>query len=154
VLAYSGVSKTLSVPVVAKIMEMSTPYQSMARVFFLMLLYMLFLMSLMMMVAIRISPLYGLTATIVFHIFGYIASPEFFNSLLKLSEQQRYIANLIAAWLSPLQHATYYMHNFGFDRLPRLWHSYLLFGAGTLILSYLIHRSVKNYSFHFIREEI
>lgn len=152
-LAYSGAGKSLSVPVMAKIMEMSSPYQSTVRVFILMLLYMLLLMSLMMMVTIRISPQYGLTATIVFHIFGYIASPEFFTTLLKLNENQIYIANLVAAWLSPLQHATYYMHNFGFDKLPQLWHSYLIFGTGTLIIGLLLHQGAKKYSFHFFQEE-
>ena len=45
-----------------------------------------------------------------------------------------YRANLIAAWLSPLQHATYIMHNFGYDRLPTIGQTHLIFGGINFIL--------------------
>ena len=37
-------------------------------------------------------------------------------------------------WLSPLNHATYHMHNFGYDLLPRLWQTEAVFAALILLL--------------------
>lgn len=152
-LAYSGAGKAMSVPALPKIMELSTPLQSTGSVILLMLLYMLLLISLMMLVTICSTPYLGMIATLVFHVFGYIANPDLFRTIFRLNDQQTYIANLIAAWISPLQHATYNMHNFGYDRLPLLWQSYILFVVFTLLFVFLIQRNIKKYSFPFVREE-
>ena len=42
--------------------------------------------------------------------------------MLQLPDELMYKANVAVGWLSPLNQATYQMHNFGYDLLPRLWH--------------------------------
>ena len=54
-----------------------------------------------------------------------------------------------AAWLSPLQHATYTMHNFGYDLLPRLHVSYLILGGLTVLLMALAAIKMHTFQFNF-----
>ena len=56
-------------------------------------------------------------------------------------------------WLSPLNHATYHMHNFGYDLLPRLWQTYAIFGALILLCFLLALRAIRKYSFNFTGTE-
>ena len=73
--------------------------------------------------------------------------------MLKLPDEAYYIANVTIGWLSPLNHATYHMHNFGYDRLPRLWQSYLIFGI-LILVGYLASiRAAKKYNFSFTGTE-
>lgn len=60
-----------------------------------------------------------------------------------------YKANVAVGWLSPLNHATYYMHNFGYDLLPRLWQTYLIFGGAIIVLFYAALRGMRKYNFNF-----
>lgn len=59
------------------------------------------------------------------------------------------IANVIIGWLSPLNQATYHMHNFGYDKLPRLWQSYCIFIGLSVILYFASIRGAKRYNFSF-----
>lgn len=62
----------------------------------------------------------------------------------------RYIVSIsVRQRISPLNHATYYMHNFGYDLLPRLWHSYLILGVWILLNILLIRRLARRYQFNF-----
>ena len=76
-------------------------------------------------------------------------NPEFIAKVLKLPQEQMRMANILFGWLSPLNHATYYMHNFGYDNLPKLWVSYLFFILGSLVLLWLSFKKMKNYTFEF-----
>jgi hypothetical protein len=68
---------------------------------------------------------------------------------MQLDNEQMYIANLWAAWLSPLQHATYHMHNFGYDLLPRMWMTYAIFGVLIALCFILALRAMRKYNFNF-----
>ena len=60
--------------------------------------------------------------------------PDTIQLILKLPDEAYYIANVIIGWLSLLNQATYHMHNFGYDKLPRLWQSYCIFIGLSVIL--------------------
>ncbi|MCD7946389.1 MAG: hypothetical protein LUF81_07275 [Clostridiales bacterium] len=69
--------------------------------------------------------LFSTAAFFVFSLYGFLLSPKWLEALLGLSEEELYWANVAVGWLSPLNHAAYHMHNFGYDLLPRLWQSCL-----------------------------
>ena len=58
-----------------------------------------------------------------------------------------------AGWASPLNQATYHMHNFGYDLLPRLWQTYLIFLAVIAGLMFGILRAIRKYNFMFLGTE-
>ena len=80
---------------------------------------------------------------------GFLLNPQFFKDILKLNDQEMYIANVATGWISPLQHATYHMHNFGYDRLPRMWQTYVIFGILIFLFSIIAFSSIRKYNFDF-----
>ena len=64
-----------------------------------------------------------------------------------------YKANVAVGWLSPLNQATYHMHNFGYDLLPRLWQTYLIFLVLIAGLMVGILRAIRKYNFMFLGTE-
>ena len=53
----------------------------------------------------------------------------------------------ITGWISPLNHATYGMHDFGYDVLPSVGQSCLIFLLILLIMSLFSLRTLKQYNF-------
>ena len=92
-------------------------------------------------------------AIFVFSLYGFLLSPKWIQTLLQLSEEELYWANVVVGWLSPLNHAAYHMHNFGYDLLPRRWQSYLLFGLLIALCQVLTILTVRQYPFNFSGEE-
>ena len=41
------------------------------------------------------------------------------------------------------------MHNFGYDLLPRLWQTYIIFGVAIVLLYALTLLALRRYNFHF-----
>lgn len=78
-------------------------------------------------------------------------NPEIFTKLFHLSEGQEYKANVLTGWLSPLNHATYYMHNFGYDYLPKIWMSCVIFLILIVVCIVIIVKKMKKYEFQFQR---
>lgn len=74
---------------------------------------------------------------------GYFSKS--FSSGWRLS----YRANILCGWLSPLNHATFPMHNFGYDYLPQIKISILLFLAVICILLFISRKCIKRYNFTF-----
>lgn len=72
---------------------------------------------------------------------------------MKLPDEAYYIANVIIGWVSPLNQATYHMHNFGYDKLPRMWQSYLIFFVLVAVLYIAAIRAAKGYQFTFTGTE-
>ena len=60
---------------------------------------------------------------------------------------------IILLSLSPLNQATYHMHNFGYDLLPRLWQTYLIFLVLIAGLMVGILRAIRKYNFMFLGTE-
>lgn len=151
-LGYSGVGAEIALPASVKVMELSTPYTCAASIFLLLTLYLTFLVTLMMAFNICRSRFMGVVSVFAVNFYGLLLNPNTIADIFKLSEYQQYIANALTGWLSPLNHATYYMHNFGYDYLPRLWMSCVLFLLLILLNVYVVLRGMKKYEFEFLQK--
>ncbi len=148
-LAFSGMGAELALPASIKIMVMSYPYQCAGHVFLLMTLYTLFLVSFMFMINLRKGKFWGVVSVFIISIVGLLLNPQIFMDIFRLPEAVAYKANVAVGWLSPLNHATYYMHNFGYDYLPRLWMTYAIFVFLIALCLWSARRSMKKYNFKF-----
>ena len=148
-LGYSGGWKKVNVSVMVKTLEMSFPVQCAATIIGLMILYVLFLTSVFLLVNLFKDKAAGTVSVFVISVYGLIVNPNTFNVFLNLDERKMYIVNLIAAWTSPLAHATYDMHNFGYDLLPKIWTSATIFGCAILLCIFLALKAARHYDFYF-----
>ena len=153
ILGYSGAGKAVALPASVKVLEMSTPYACMATIFGLMLLYALLVAFLMLSFNMHLGQRAGAVSVFVFNLYGLVLNPELIRTVFHLPEHLQYKANVAAGWLSPLNHATYYMHNFGYDLLPRLWQTYVIFAVLIALCFLTVLRAARNYSFHFTGTE-
>ncbi|MGI6174958.1 MAG: hypothetical protein ACOYJC_02105 [Christensenellales bacterium] len=153
ILGYSGAGEAVALPALVKTLEMSTPYACMATIFLLMLLYTLLMTFIMLTVHLRKGQLAGVISVFAFSLFGFLLNPQLLKAVFKLPDQLMYKANVAMGWISPLNHATYHMHNFGYDLLPRLWQTYALFGGLIALCFWLALRAVRWYNFNFTGTE-
>lgn len=153
ILGYSGAGKAVALPALVKTLEMSTPYPCMATIFILMLLYALLMAFIMLTFNIRKGQIAGVVSVFVFSLFGFLLNPQLLKTIFKLPDELMYKANVAVGWMSPLNHATYHMHNFGYDLLPRLWQTYVIFGVLIVLCFILALRSVRKYNFNFTGAE-
>lgn len=150
ILGYSPAGKAVALPSSVKTMEMSTPYECMAVIFLLMLLYTLLCVFIMFFVNLRRGKFWGIASVFAFSLYGFLLNPQFFKSILGIEDEHYfYIANVATGWASPLNHATYYMHNFGYDLLPRLYHSYMIYAGLIGLLFVFSYLAVRRYNFRF-----
>jgi hypothetical protein len=89
----------------------------------------------------------GVVSGFVFSLYGFLVSPE--TIVLITGKSNELYINTVSAWASPLQQATYHMHNFGFEFLPRLWQTYLIFGVLIIVFICISKIGVKKYNFVF-----
>lgn len=153
ILGYTNAGKRVAIPALVKTLEMSWPYQSMASIFALMLGYTGVMVMIMLVCNLRFGQAAGVVSVLVYSIYGILMQPDTIQLLLKLPDEAYYIANVTIGWLSPLNQATYHMHNFGYDKLPRLWQSYLIFFALAAVLYIAAIQAVKRYQFTFTGTE-
>ena len=153
ILGYSGAGQQVALPALVKTLEMSWPYPVTLTIFFLMLGYALTLVFIMLFFNLRHGQTAGVLSVFLFSVYGFLLSPDTIQKLFKLPDQAYYLANVAIGWASPLNHATYHMHNFGYDLLPRMWQSFAIFGLliGLCWLASL--RAIKNYNFNFTGTE-
>ena len=149
ILGYSGAGKAVALPALVKTLEMSTPYACMATIFLLMLLYALLLAFVMLTFNIRKGQLGGVISVFAFSLYGFLLNPQMIKTIFQLPDELIYKANVAMGWISPLNHATYHMHNFGYDLLPRLWHTYVIFGVLIVLCFVMSLRAIRRYNFHF-----
>ena len=149
ILGYSGAGKAVALPALVKVLELSRPYECAGTILLLMLLYTLLLVFLMLFVNIRRGRAAGIVAAFALSLYGFLLNPELIKQLFNLPDELMYKANVAVGWLSPLNHATYHMHNFGYDLLPRLWQTEAIFAALILLLFFLTLRALRTYNFHF-----
>jgi hypothetical protein len=153
ILGYSGAGKSVALPALVKTLEMSTPYECMGTIFVLMLLYTLLMAFIMLTFNIKKGQIAGVVSVFIFSLFGFLLNPQLFKTIFELSDELMYKANVAVGWLSPLNQATYSMHNFGYDLLPRLWQTYIIFGILITLFFILALRSARNYNFNFTGTE-
>ena len=153
ILGYSGAGKQIVLPALVKTLEMSRPYSCAGTIFLLMLGYTMVLSLLMLFAKLRHGKAAGIVAAFGFSLFGLLLNPELIKTVFSISDSEMYKANVAVGWLSPLNHATYHMHSFGYDLLPKLWQTYLVFGLLSALLMILILRAIRRYSFDFLGTE-
>lgn len=153
ILGYSGAGQDIALPALVKTLEMSTPYACMGTIFLLMLLYALLLVFIMLVFNLYKGQAAGVISVFVFSVYGFLLNPQTLKVIFQLPDELIYKANVAVGWLSPLNHATYHMHNFGYDLLPRLWQTYAIFGALILLCFLLALRAIRKYSFNFTGTE-
>lgn len=148
ILGYSGIGQNIAVPSFVKVMELTYPYQCSVHIFLLVIGYSLAMSSIILFFNLCKSNL-GMIGGVLFSGFGIILNPTMVAELFGISYERIRYANIIFGWLSPLNHATYYMHNFGYDNLPKLWMSYLFFALFSLVFFIMSFWKIKKYSFDF-----
>lgn len=148
VLGYSGIGETLAVPAFVKVMELTTPYVCSLHIFFLMTGYAVSMAGVILFLNLC-KRNGGMIGGVCFSAFGVLMNPELVAEWFGISTEKMRIANIISGWISPLNHATYYMHSFGYDNLPKLWQSYLFFLALGAVLFATSLVKIRNYSFSF-----
>ncbi len=153
ILGYTNAGERVAIPALVKTLEMSWPYQSMASIFALMLGYSGVLVMIMLVCNLRFGQAAGVVSVLIFSIYGILMQPDTIQLLLRLPDEAYYIANVLIGWLSPLNQATYHMHNFGYDKLPRLWQSYLIFAVLIGLGCAAAVRAARQYNFSFTGTE-
>lgn len=148
ILGYSSIGEKIAVPAFVKVLELSFPYEVTFHIFGLMLGYTLVLSALILVLNLYRENL-GMIGGILYSGFGFLMNPEVIQGIFHLSPGREKWANILFGWISPLNHATYYMHNFGYDLLPRLWMSYLFFSVVTIGLAGLSMLRIRTYPFSF-----
>lgn len=147
-LGYGG-GEALTIPVSIKTMQSSTPFQCALVVFLLMLLYTLFIAFFMLFLNLAAGNMAGVLGAFFINLYGLLLTPDIFNKLFRFSEKLEYRANVLCGWLSPLSHATFPMHNFGYDYLPTLAVSALIFSLLTWALLIISGTKMRSYNFSF-----
>ena len=154
ILGYSGAGEAVALPALVKTLEMSTPYTCMLTIFLLMLLYTLLMAFIMLIMNLKKGQLWGVIGVFFFSLYGFLLNPQTIKAIFQLPDELMYKANVAVGWMSPLNHATYHMHNFGYDLLPRLWQTYLIFGALIVMCLFLSLRAIRKYNFNFVGTEV
>lgn len=148
-LSFSPASFEVALSVMRKTVKLTTPYGCAVQIFLLLFLYVLLMAMLQLTFTILKSRKAGIMAALIINFAGYVLTPDRFMTWLHLPSTMQYYANLLSAWLSPLQHATYIMHNFGYDLLPRLHTSYMILGGVSVLLMIVSMTAMRRFSFHF-----
>ena len=148
-LGYSGAGNAISIPVTVKTMETTSPYLCLLFIFGLMLVYSLLTVSVQLAVSLSKGHRAGTIVTLGFTVFGFLLKPDVISLWLKLPPEGFYIANVIVGWLSPLNHAVFSGHNFGYDYLPSLAASFLFFGITIFVCFFIAGKQIKRYGFDF-----
>ena len=146
-LAYSGMGKQFSVPSTVKVMESTSPAECSMQIMLLLVCYALTLSFLMLFFQMKIGKKAAVAAGLSYSLAGFLLEPEVLADLLRKEEYQMYQMRRITGWISPLNHATYGMHDFGYDMLPAVGQSCLIFLGILLVLSMLSFRTLKKYNF-------
>ena len=148
ILGYSGAGEAMQVPSMVKCLEMANPLACMGMIFVLMLGYTLMTILIMLVCKLRFGQFWGVFAVFAWSLYGFFMNPQIFMHVLRITDEHyRYLANVAAAWASPLNHATFSMHSFGYELLPTLGQSCLIFAGGFVLLLLLCWRAVRRYNF-------
>lgn len=147
-LGYGG-GESITVPVSIKTMESSTPYGCAAVVFGLVLLYTLFIAVLMLFLNLTAGNMAGVIGAFAVSLYGLLLNPDMLRKLFHFTENQAYRANVLCGWLSPLNHAAFPMHSFGYDYLPGSGVSMSLVVVLITALIILSAVRIRSYNFSF-----
>ncbi|MDO4306465.1 MAG: hypothetical protein Q4C77_06490 [Eubacteriales bacterium] len=150
ILGYSGAGEVWKIPSTVRAMESIRPYGCMLQAALLMLGYGLTLGVLILFGNLRSGKNYGMLFAMGYSLYGFLLDPKVLGKLLKLETYEMYRVRSAVGWISPLNHAVYSMHDFGYDNLPGIWQSVGLFSGITAVLCVLSCRVLKKYPFTFL----
>lgn len=148
-----GRKESVTIPVSVRTMEISTPFECAVQVFLLMLLYSLFLASFMLFFNLLRGNAAGAAAAVGVDLYGILLTPDILERIVHFPSGLAYRANVLCGWLSPLNHAAFPMHSFGYDHLPKIWMSAAFFVIFILLFCFLAWRRMRKYSFTFVQTE-
>ena len=148
-LSFSPASFEVALTVMRKTVKLTTPYGCAVQIFLLLFQYVLLMSMIQLTFTVLKSRKAGILAALIINFAGYVLTPDRFMTWLDLPMEMQYYANLLSAWLSPLQHATYTMHNFGYDLLPRVSTSNLILSGTSLLLIMIAIFAMRRFSFNF-----
>ena len=131
-LAYSSMGDKFSVPSTIKVMESTTPFACSLQMALLLICY-----------ALTLS-FFGLAYSLI----GFLLDPDTLAQLLHKEEYEMFLVRRIAGWISPLNHATYGMHDFGYDVLPSVEQSCILFLLLLSVMALISFYALKRYNFN------
>ena len=146
-LAYSGMGRDLSVPSTVKVMECTTPVSCSFQIMVLLICYALTLSFLMLLFQMKSGRKAAIGAGLFYSLFGFLLNPDILAKILRKEEYEMFLVRRITGWVSPLNHATYGMHDFGYDVLPSIGQSCMIFLVLLLFLSFLSFYTLKKYNF-------
>lgn len=148
VLGYSDIGEKIAIPSFVKVMELTTPYRCTMHIFFLVTGYAMVMAGIILFLNLCRNN-GGMIGGVLFSVSGIMMTPDIVADWFGISTEGMRVANILSGWISPLNHATYHMHSFGYDNLPKLWQSYLFFivVSGILFAASLV--KIKNYPFQF-----
>lgn len=132
ILSFAPENFQVPLTILRKTVKLTTPYDCAITIFFLMAQYILFLTLLNLLFSLMSGKKAGIVAVIIASLYAYLLNPEKLTAMLHVPEEIRYVANVIAAWISPLNHATYAMHGFGYGHFPSILQSHMVFGGVNL----------------------
>lgn len=153
-LAYSQMGRKLSVPSTVKVMESTSPLGCSLQIILLLICYALTLSFLMLYFQMKIGKKAAIAAGLFYSLCGFLLNPKVLAKILHKEEYEMYLVRRIAGWISPLNHATYGMHDFGYDVLPSIWQSCCIFMLILFSLSALSFYTLKKYNFSSFTGEI
>lgn len=153
ILGYSGLGETLAVPAFVKVLELTDPYHCSLHLFLLMTGYTVTMAAVILFCNLCRNN-GGMVGGVIYSVFGLLMNPDIVAKWFGISMERMQIANILSGWISPLNHATYYMHSFGYDNLPKLWQSYLFFLVTSVLLFGASLHQIKNYPFQFTGTDV
>lgn len=148
ILGYSGIGEEIAVPSFVKVMELTDPVHCTVHIFLLVTGYAMTMAGLILFLNLCKNN-GGMIGGVIYSGYGILLNPDIVAEWFGIPLEQIRFANILSGWISPLNHATYYMHSFGYDNLPKLWQSYLFFGVAGILLFAASFIKIKNYPFQF-----
>lgn len=114
----------------------------------LLVCYALTLSFFMLFFQMRMGKKAGIAAGLCYSLFGFLLDPKVLAKILHKEDYEMYQVRRILGWISPLNHATYEMHDFGYDALPSVGQSCIIFLLLLLAVLLCVYRTLKRYNFN------
>lgn len=152
ILAYSKVGEELNVPSTVKVMESILPYGCAFQVTLLLFFYALTLGFAILMGNLLFQKNGGMILGLLYSLYGFLLNRDVLGKLLHKEDYEMYTINVLIAWISPVSHASYARHNFGYDHLPTVGQSCIVFAAILGLFVFISAKGLKKYPFRFIGE--
>lgn len=148
-LAYSKLGRELNVPSTVKVMESITPCGCMIQVTVLLFLYTAVLSFVVLAGNLLLGGSRGLLLGLLLSLWGFLLDPGVLGKILGLETYEMYKVNVLAVWISPLNQAVYARHSFGYDRLPTVGQSCIVFLLLLAALAAACMGALRRYHFNF-----